>query len=118
VVAGGGAGGAVGVAGRGAGRWLRPPHSRGGAGALAVLPFRPLPAPSEEDEMLGLGIADALILKPSAGTRLTVRPTSAILRLRPEDDALASARRLGADYRLEGHFPRSGHAPRATGPPR
>ena len=105
---------AVALALAGSWRLLRPPHSPGRAGALAVLPFRPLTAPSEEDEMLGLGIADALILKLSAVTRLTVRPTSAILRLRPEDDAPASGRRLGADYVLEGHFQRSGSALRVT----
>ena len=35
-----------------------------------MLPFRALVAPTEEDEILGLGIADALILKLSAVTRL------------------------------------------------
>ncbi|HEU4385577.1 MAG TPA: tetratricopeptide repeat protein [Anaeromyxobacteraceae bacterium] len=83
-------------------------------GSLAVLPFRPLAAAAEDDAILGLGIADALILKLSAVTRLVVRPTSAVVRIAPGDEARASGRRLGVDYVLEGHLQRSGQALRVT----
>lgn len=82
--------------------------------SLAVLPFRPLAAAAEEDAILGLGIADALILKLSAVTRLVVRPTSAVVRIDPGDEARASGRRLGVDYVVEGHLQRSGPALRVT----
>ncbi len=82
--------------------------------ALAVLPFRPLGTPAKEDAILGLGIADALILKLSAVTRLVVRPTSAVLFVGPGDDARASGRRLGVDYVIEGHLQRAGGALRVT----
>ena len=83
-------------------------------GSLAVLPFRPLAATAEDDAILGLGIADALILKLSAVTRLVVRPTSAVVRIAPGDEARASGRRLGVDYVIEGHLQRSGQALRVT----
>jgi DNA-binding winged helix-turn-helix (wHTH) protein/TolB-like protein/Tfp pilus assembly protein PilF len=83
-------------------------------GSLAVLPFRPLGVAPEEDEVLGLGIADALILRLSAVTGLVVRPTSAVAHLAASDEALATGRRLGADYVLEGHLQRSGDRLRVT----
>ncbi|HET6411197.1 MAG TPA: tetratricopeptide repeat protein [Anaeromyxobacter sp.] len=83
-------------------------------GSLAVLPFLPLAAAAEDDTILGLGIADALILKLSAVTRLVVRPTSSVVRIAPGDEARASGRRLGVDYVLEGHLQRSGQALRVT----
>ena len=86
----------------------------GRPGALAVLPFRPLGSATEEEAMLGLGISDALILKLSGVTRLIVRPTSAVVRLSPGEDARASGRRLGVDYVVEGHLQRSGRALRVT----
>jgi DNA-binding winged helix-turn-helix (wHTH) protein/TolB-like protein/Tfp pilus assembly protein PilF len=94
-------------------RALHAPASEGPR-TLAVLPFRPLGTPAEEDAILGLGIADALILKLSAVTRLVVRPTSAVLFVGPGDDARASGRRLGVDYVIEGHLQRAGDALRVT----
>jgi TolB-like protein/Flp pilus assembly protein TadD len=85
-----------------------------GPPTLAVLPFGPLGTPAEDDAILGLGIADALILKLSAVTRLVVRPTSAVLFVAPGDDARASGRRLGVDYVIEGHLQRAGDALRVT----
>ena len=96
--------------------WWRsaPPHPAVRTAALAVFPFRPLGPPSEEDEILGLGIADALILKLSAVTRLTVRPTSAVVGVPRDRDVLESGRKLGVDYVLEGHLQRSGATLRVT----
>jgi serine/threonine-protein kinase len=106
---------AIAVATLGAVAWraLHPPAS-GSPQALAVLPFRSLGTPAEEDKILGLGIADALILKLSSVTRLVVRPTSAVLFVGPGDDARASGRRLGVDYVIEGHLQRAGDALRVT----
>jgi DNA-binding winged helix-turn-helix (wHTH) protein/TolB-like protein/Tfp pilus assembly protein PilF len=81
-----------------------------GPPTLAVLPFGPLNTPVEDDAILGLGIADALILKLSA----VVRPTSAVLFVGPGDDARASGKRLGVDYVIEGHLQRAGDALRVT----
>jgi DNA-binding winged helix-turn-helix (wHTH) protein/TolB-like protein/Flp pilus assembly protein TadD len=96
--------------------WWRPAHRPNGVhpGALAVLPFHLLGPASEEDEILALGIADALIFKLSAVTRLTVRPTSAVIGVHGDGDALRSGRKLGVDYVLEGHLQRSGVALRVT----
>jgi DNA-binding winged helix-turn-helix (wHTH) protein/TolB-like protein/Tfp pilus assembly protein PilF len=90
------------------------PHPAVRTPALAVFPFRPLGPLSEEDELLGLGIADALILKLSAVTRLTVRPTSAVVGVPRDRDVLESGRKLAVDYVLEGHLQRSGATLRVT----
>jgi DNA-binding winged helix-turn-helix (wHTH) protein/TolB-like protein/Flp pilus assembly protein TadD len=104
---------ALGVLATAAWMVLRAPRSEP-PGTLAVLPFRALVAPSEDDEILGLGIADALILKLSAVTRLVVRPTSAVIRVGWAEDARETGRRLGVDYVLEGHLQRSGRMLRVT----
>jgi hypothetical protein len=45
--------------------------------SLAVLPFRPLNR-SQEDEFLGVGLADAVITRLSETGKIVVRPTSAV----------------------------------------
>lgn len=47
--------------------------------SVAVLPFKPLNS-NEEDEMLGLGMADALIIKLAQLNRVKVTPTGNIRR--------------------------------------
>lgn len=81
---------------------------------VAVLPFRPLGADSNND-MLGLGMADAVILKLSRIERLTVLPTGTIIRFAGHDgDQLAAGRELGVDAVLEGTVQRSGERVRVT----
>lgn len=81
---------------------------------LAVLPFRPLAA-SEQDAILGVGMADALISKLSGLRRITVRPTSAIAKYAAGNaDLLAAGRELNVDAVLDGKIQRSGDALRIS----
>lgn len=81
---------------------------------LAVLPFRPL-APNEQDAILGVGMADALIAKLSDLRRVTVRPTSAIAKYTAGNtDLLAAGRELNVDAVLDGKLQRSGDVLRIT----
>ncbi len=76
--------------------------------AIAILPFSTL-ALKEDDEYLGLGLADALITQLSRARQLAVRPTSAVRRYLNEDtDALTAARQLNTDAILEGSVQHAG----------
>ncbi len=69
---------------------------------LAVIPFRSLAA-SENDESLGLGLAEDLVIRFSRTKRLTVRPSSAVARLAAsESDPVAMGRALKVDAVLTG----------------
>jgi serine/threonine-protein kinase len=84
---------------------LAPPARR----AIAVLPFRFIAASSEEDEALGLGMADALITRLGGSPGLVVRPTSAVQKYTgPGVDPLAAGRELKVDAVLEGRLQRDG----------
>ena len=73
--------------------------------SLAVLPLKSL---DSQDDVLGLGIADAVIRRLSQTGALTVRPTSAVRKyLNEETDALAAAQQLTTDAVLEGSFQRA-----------
>lgn len=68
--------------------------------SLAVLPLKSV---NPDENYLGLGIADAVILRISQTGKLVVRPTSAVRRYLGEDtDALTAANQLGVDSVLEG----------------
>ena len=81
---------------------------------IAVLPFKPLGA--DEDEYLGLGLADDLITKLSNVKQFVIRPTSAVRRYAAEGskDALAAGRELNVEAVLEGSIRRSGERLRVT----
>jgi serine/threonine protein kinase/TolB-like protein len=80
--------------------------------SLAVLPLRSL---DSGDDVLGVGIADAVIRKISQTGKISVRPTSAVLRFsKGETDSLAAARQLSADAILEGTVQRAGDRFRVT----
>jgi len=90
----------------------RPPTSTSsisdGTRLMAVLPFRPL-GHDINDELLGLGMADAVIGQMSKVKELRVLPTSAVLKLKREaEDPLLAARALKADAILTGTVQRSG----------
>ena len=73
--------------------------------SLAVLPLRSL---DSQDDVLGLGIADAVIRRLSQTGAVTVRPTSSVRRYVADDaDALTAARQLTAEAVLEGNFQRA-----------
>jgi DNA-binding winged helix-turn-helix (wHTH) protein/TolB-like protein/Tfp pilus assembly protein PilF len=86
----------------------------GSVRSIAVLPFKPLGADSGDD-LLGLGMADAVILKLSKMERMTVLPTSTVLKFAGRDaDQLAAGRELGVDAVLTGTVQRSGERVRVT----
>lgn len=81
---------------------------------LAVLPLRSQ-IPEEQDDYLGLGIANEIITKISQTGTLTVRPTSAIRRYTNQEvDALQAARDLQVDAVLDGTYLRVGNHLRIT----
>jgi DNA-binding winged helix-turn-helix (wHTH) protein/TolB-like protein/tetratricopeptide (TPR) repeat protein len=106
--------------------WLRK-HEVGSAGpsispgtvtdrvhSIAVLPFQPL-GQEMNDELLGLGMADAVIDRISNLKQLVVLPTSAVSKYKgPVDDPLAAGRALQVDAILTGTIQRSGDQVRAT----
>jgi serine/threonine protein kinase/Tfp pilus assembly protein PilF len=76
--------------------------------SLAVLPLKSL-SKQADDDYLGLGIANAIILKVSQIGELTVRPTSAVLKYANNDlDALGAAQQLKVDAVLDGTYQRAG----------
>jgi TolB-like protein/DNA-binding winged helix-turn-helix (wHTH) protein/Tfp pilus assembly protein PilF len=82
--------------------------------SLAVLPFRSIGA-GEEDEYLGLGMADALITKLSNVREINVRPTSAVRKYDATDqDPVAAGRELRVEAVIEGSVQRVGDRIRVT----
>lgn len=82
--------------------------------SLAVLPFKPIGA-GEEDEYLGLGMADALITKLSNIRKINIRPTSAVRKYdAPDQDPVAAGRELRVEAVVEGGVQRVGDRIRVT----
>jgi DNA-binding winged helix-turn-helix (wHTH) protein/TolB-like protein len=82
--------------------------------SIAVLPFKPIAA-RERDELLELGMADALITKLSGTGQLVVRPTGAVRRyVNAEPDPLAAGRDLRVEFVLEGSLLKSADRVRVT----
>ena len=82
--------------------------------SLAVLPFKPIGA-GEEDEYLGLGMADALITKLSNIREINIRPTSAVRKYGAHDqNPVAAGRDLGVEAVIEGSVQRVGERVRLT----
>jgi TolB-like protein/Tfp pilus assembly protein PilF len=81
---------------------------------MAVLPFK-LFASSNDDEYLGLGMADTLITRLSNVRQIIVRPTSAVLKYAGiNQDPVAIGRELRVESVLEGSIRKSGDRLRAT----
>ena len=75
--------------------------------SIAVLPFQPLGG-NADDNVLGLGISDALITQLTRAGDIQVRPTSSIIRFNvSEQDAIVAGRELQVDAVLEGNYQRS-----------
>jgi len=92
----------------------QPSASAGAERLIAVLPFKPLGV-KNDDEVLGLSMADAVIGQMSKIKEIRVLPTSAVLGFKKEaDDPLAAARALKADAVLTGTVQRSGDRVRIT----
>jgi TolB-like protein/Flp pilus assembly protein TadD len=82
--------------------------------SIAVLPFEPL-GQDTNDELLGLGMADAIIGRMSNLKQLAVLPTSAVSKYKGSaSDPLAAGRALGVDAILSGTIQRSDDRIRAT----
>ena len=82
--------------------------------SLAVLPLKPL-ASNGNDEFLGLGMADALIVKLSNFEQFNVRPTSSIVKYAGHDfDSRSVGRELGVDTVLDGTIQHVGDRVRVT----
>jgi DNA-binding winged helix-turn-helix (wHTH) protein/TolB-like protein len=102
--------------------WLSSRHTKGDAGAgfksIAVLPFRILNGSDngrDTDEYLGIGMTDALITRLSGLKRVSVRPTSAVLKYnRAGVDPVTSGRELEVDAVLEGSIRKAGDTVRVT----
>jgi TolB-like protein/Tfp pilus assembly protein PilF/tRNA A-37 threonylcarbamoyl transferase component Bud32 len=86
--------------------------------SIAVLPFKLIGARQADDtgdDYLSIGLADALITRLSNVQRISVRPTSSVVRCELEDcDPLDAGRRLGVTHVLDGHIQRSGDRVRVT----
>lgn len=97
--------------------------TRQGAGAesatrstrtIAVLPFKTIGA-GNDDEYLGVGMADALITRLSRSRQIIVRPTSAVRRyIDPHQDPVAAGRQQGVEVVLDGSIQRAGDRVRVT----
>jgi DNA-binding winged helix-turn-helix (wHTH) protein/TolB-like protein len=85
------------------GRYFSSPNQQ--LNSLAVLPLKSF---DQNDNYIGVGIADAVIRRISQTEQLTVRPTSAVLKyLKEETDSLTAARELKTDAVLEGNVQRA-----------
>ena len=82
--------------------------------SLAVLPLKPL-ASNGNDEFLGLGMADALIVKLSNFEQFNVRPTSSIIKYAGHEfDSRSVGKELGVDTVLDGTIQHVGDRVRVT----
>jgi TolB-like protein/DNA-binding winged helix-turn-helix (wHTH) protein/Flp pilus assembly protein TadD len=82
--------------------------------SIAVLPFKPLGS-EMNNELLGLGMADAVIGKMSKLKQLIVLPTSSVLKYTDRAfDPIAAGRTLDVDAVLSGTLQHSGDRVRAN----
>ena len=82
--------------------------------SIAVLPFRDIGA-SNDDNHLGLGMADVIITRLSNLREVNVRPTSAVMKFDQQDlDWMAVAQMLQVDAVLDGSIHRNGDKLRVT----
>ena len=82
--------------------------------SLAVLPFEPL-GNERGNDILGLGMADAIIGRISGVEHLIVLPTAAVSRFKgPATDPIAAGEKLQVDAVLCGTVQRSGEDVRVT----
>jgi DNA-binding winged helix-turn-helix (wHTH) protein/tetratricopeptide (TPR) repeat protein len=89
-------------------------HTAPGLTSIAVLPFDSLFTGSK-DEYLGLGMADALIIKLGNIKEMVVRPTRAVRKYTINDsDPIAIGKELSVDLVLTGSIQRLGNKIRVT----
>ena len=82
--------------------------------SIAVLPFQTIGS-HPENEVLGLGMADALILKLSKLDQLTVLPTSSVFKFNTRNkDVVGIGKDIGVEGVLDGTVQRDGDWVRVT----
>src|SRR5215470_1110023 len=82
--------------------------------SIAVLPFKTI-GTNDEGELLGLGMADALIIKLSRLEQFTVLPTSSVFRYQSRnEDAVAIGNALFVEGVLDGTVQRDGDRVRVS----
>jgi DNA-binding winged helix-turn-helix (wHTH) protein/TolB-like protein len=86
--------------------WTRAHPAPNHVPSIAVLPFRPMGG--NQDEYLGVAMADALISRLSNIRGVTVRPTSAVRKFTAVADPVAAGRELHVDAVVEGMIQRAG----------
>jgi DNA-binding winged helix-turn-helix (wHTH) protein/tetratricopeptide (TPR) repeat protein len=85
------------------------------ARAVAVLPFKAMVEREGDERYLGLGMADAIIIKLSNLGRINVRPTGAVLKYADAGhDALTIGRELKVEALLDGRVQKAGRRVRVT----
>lgn len=82
--------------------------------SIAILPFKTIGV-DNENELLGLGMADAVINRLSRLEELSVLPTGSVFRYTTRDkDAIMVGKELGVDGVLDGTIQRQGDMVRVT----
>ncbi len=93
--------------------WARQSQPALSVKSIVVLPLRHTSA--NDDESLGMEIADVVITKLGSLRQISVRPTSAIFRYKDQSpDPVAVGREQRVDAVLEGRIHRSGESIRVT----
>jgi TolB-like protein/Tfp pilus assembly protein PilF len=80
--------------------------------SIAVLPFHPIG--NDEDQYLGVAMADALNARLGNVRGLLVRPTSAVRKFAAPAEPLAAGRELNVDFVVDGTIERAGDRIRVT----
>jgi DNA-binding winged helix-turn-helix (wHTH) protein/TolB-like protein len=98
-------------------RWRLTTGASGAIGSahrvVAVLPFATWET-GAQDGFLGIGLADALIMRLARVQALTVRPTNAVRRYAGTHDAVKAGRELKVQAVLDGSIQRDGNTLRVT----
>jgi DNA-binding winged helix-turn-helix (wHTH) protein len=91
-----------------------PPAAEQPINSIAVLPFKPL-SENGDDKCLGLGLADAVIIRLSGLLSLKILPTSAILRFCGSSlDPRRAGCDLGVEALLDGFYQHDGEQLRVS----
>ncbi len=85
------------------------------ARSIAVLPFKALADEGGDERYLGLGMADAIIIKLGNLRQINVRPTGAVLKyMDAGQDILTTGRELRVEALLDGRVQKAGSRVRVT----
>ncbi|HEV2860040.1 MAG TPA: tetratricopeptide repeat protein [Pyrinomonadaceae bacterium] len=85
------------------------------ARSIAVLPFKAMAGQESDEHYLGLGMADAIIVKLSNLSQINVRPTGAVLKYTDAgQDIVTTGRELRVEALLDGRVQQAGDRVRVT----